>query len=212
MGCGAFREWLRRPKFNGVTYPPYTGPLDFNTIIGDSDHLPYTIEPTPRMGWSAYIALAEFLKDGQLATVLEAAAKGRLSGLPTRAPYGYCVKLSIPPYPVSDEFESGARMGTFYEQLMSLCRGVAIEGPTESPHVWLRDARMTNGSLEVAGVDGSVADVGGAGRSIEEARDSAHQLFDQIVCSNKMGRTIDGADRAIRDLGKLQSWGFELPE
>ncbi len=212
MGCGAFRAWMRGPVFNGIRYAPFNGPMDFNTIISREDHLPYTIEPTPRPGWSSYIALAEFLEDGQLGTVIRAAAHGHLSGLPTRAPYGYCVKLSVPPYPVSGEFDTAARLGTFYDQLMSLCRGVEIEGPTESPHVWLQDARMTNGVLEVAGVDGSVADIGGAGRTVEEARDSAHALFDQLVVANKQGRTIDGADRAIRDLGLLQSWGYETPD
>ena len=212
FGTPAFKEWMRNPVLSGIPYPPYHGPIDLNTIISDDDHFPYAIEWTPRTGWGAYYALMELLPEGKIAEIFLGAAKGNLGFLPLSDSYAYEIKMSVPPYPVSDSVNSTHDFGRTFRELMDSCRGLDISGPWQSPHVWLRDAHIKNGNLEMCGVDATVCHISGRADTIEEARDAVHNLFNEIEAPNKQGRIIDGADRALRDIAKLQAFGYETPE
>jgi hypothetical protein len=125
--------------------------------------------------------------------------------------YGYAVRVSIPPYPMTDHLDESKDHAALIKML-EMATHVDILGPVEDQHVWLLDAQKNGKGVRTAGVDAVVCEVTGRGMRIEEARDSAHAIFGELRIADKQARTIDGADRAIKDVARLASWEYETPE
>jgi phosphoribosylamine-glycine ligase len=201
------RQWLRRPRGpQDQRYPPYHGPLDMNAIISEEDHQPYFLEWTARFGYNAVYALLE-LVDGDLHDLFRDAADGRLTQMALRPGYAYALRVTIPPFPHHDLLDE-EKDAPALEKLMVKATGVHLHGPIDSPHVWLLDAQKRNDIVQTAGFDAVVCEVTGRGKLPEDARDAAHEIFEALQIPNKQARAADGADRAIRDLAKLQAWGL----
>ena len=211
FGRPAFLRWLEHPVGpEGETLLPYTGPFELNSIISEADGLPYGLEWGPRMGFNSIYAWAELLQQ-PLGEVLVGIATGRIDRMAFRRAYGYTVQVSIPPFPASTCINAEKDFGFVYRKVLELGTGVAIDGPTTDPHVWLLDARQgADGKLETAGVDGIVANVSGVGASIKSARTPAHALVDAIDVEHKQARMMDGGDEAIEGTAKLPAWGYEV--
>jgi phosphoribosylamine-glycine ligase len=208
VGTPGMRQWLRRPEGpRGERYPPFHGPIDINCIVAeDPPHDPTYLEFCPRFGYSAVYALLE-LYEGDLHDLFRDAAEGRLTHMSVRPGYGYSVRVSIPPYPANDMLEDDPRA---LETLMRKATDIHIRGPVESDHVWLLDAQKDGDRIQSAGVDAVLMEITGRGRSIEDARDAAHELFEVLEVPNKQARVADGAARALRDIARLRSWGYEV--
>jgi phosphoribosylamine-glycine ligase len=208
IGRPEFRAWLKNPVGpRGEKYQPYHGPLDINCIVDEKTHKPFMLEWTPRFGYSAIYALLELL-DSDPHDTFTSMAKGTTEGPQFSPGYGYAVRVSIPPYPMLDDVHNPA----VTEKMLEMATHVDILGPVEDQHVWLLDAQKNGKGVRTAGVDAVVCEVTGRGMRIEEARDSAHAIFGELRIADKQARTIDGADRAVRDVARLASWEYETPE
>lgn len=195
-GVGLLAPWLKKQNYHGV--------LDLNTIIGKDDRVPYGLEFTARLGYSAIYALAEVL-DGDLGRVLFEAAKGTLKRVPVRPGIGHAVRVSVQPYPAAELFE-----GADYETMMKPAGGLGIRIPVGDPHVWPLDVRLArDGELETAGYDGVVCEISARGQTIEQARDAVRRTYDLLEIPNAYARLQDSADRALTDTTRLRMMGFE---
>jgi phosphoribosylamine---glycine ligase len=205
LGQGAFRRWLRRPRGpRDESYLPYHGVLDVNTIIAERDQKAYFVEFTPRLGYSALWSLLD-LYDGDLHDLFRDAATGRLREMRLHPGYSHCIRCCIPPFPFHELVEDDPRA---LDLLMRRATDVTIHGPTDDPHVWLLDAKRVAGETRTAGFDGVVLEVTGRGATVESARDQAQALVREFDVPDLIWR-VDSADRAIRDLAKLEAWGYE---
>jgi len=210
IGNAPFVAWLRNPIGpDGRPCLPYHGPLDLNCIISEETKKPYGLEWTPRMGWNAYYALAELFQV-PMGHLFTACAKGQMQFIPFHSGYGYVIQVSIPPFPGSSMVSKKAYGGLVYEEVMKSATGIDIGGPTQNPHVWLRDAKWDGKNLETAGVDGMVLECSGRGTTVEEACSPAHALVEQIDIDNKQARIVDGPNMGLKQIAQMQEIGYEV--
>jgi len=159
----------------------YSGPLDINSIIVNGE--PRGLEFTARLGYNAIYAFLELL-EGDPATLFEAVANGRIPKAKLNDNFAYCVRVSIPPYPlhVADK-EAKAKI---YEESAGIPVGVI----PDFEHCWLLDVqRDKNYDLVTAGSDGVVMEVSDKGKTIEEARDKVDKHLKKLTLANRQYRT-----------------------
>lgn len=197
-GVGKLVPYLKEQGYHAV--------LDLNSIVSLEDRYPYGLELTPRLGYSAIYALME-VTDGEIGRVLWDAARGQLTHYPGRlGQVGYSVRVSVMPYPATELFPAA-----MMPRIMEPTTALDITLPIDHPNIHPLDVRIDDdGNCETAGFDGVVAEITGRGRSIEDARDAAHQTFEMLVkIPNAFARVHDGADRAITDTARLRTIGYE---
>jgi len=184
----------------------WTGPLDINCIVSDKDHEPYGLEWTVRLGYSAIYAWAAAIGGG-IADFLHDIAHGKISRIPVKSSWGAALKISIPPYPLElpDDPETEK---TIYEATAAQ----RIKAP-EVDRQWLPIDAMKDekGRLVTAGVNGIVGECLGPGRTLQSAWKAAQDVFEKVEVPNKMGRFIDGAERAWKGIKQMREWGYDLP-
>lgn len=210
LGRDEFLGWLRNPTGpGGRVYPPYHAPLDLNCIVSEEDHQPYGIEWTPRFGYSAIFAWLELLEEQNDRMFVDLAEGRGVGGFGIKHGFAYSLQVTIPPMPISDNYVPPEKPEdwAFSEKLMEKATHVRIGGPVEDDHVWLIDAQADGDDYRTAGTSGLVMEITGTGAKVEEARDSAHGLFEQIELPDKYARTVDGGNRAIVDMARLKDWG-----
>jgi phosphoribosylamine-glycine ligase len=196
QGIGLLAPWLEKQAYHGV--------LDLNTIVNPKNRMPYGLEWTARVGYSAIYALAEILNE-DLGKILADAAKGQLSRVPLRDGVGHAVRVSIQPYPASELYEDDQQ-----DEIMKPATGLTIKMPLGNRHIWPLDVRLSDkGGVETAGYDGVICEVSARGRTIEEARDAVRHTYELVTIPNAYVRLADSADRAIRDAAKLQALDLE---
>jgi len=214
IGRPDFREWLRHPRGpQGEKYPPYHAVLDINSIVSEEDKKPYMLEFCPRFGYNAIYAYCELL-DEDLHDLLVRVANGEADGMSCHDGVAYAVRVTIPPYPHTDELDSeSAKDLPVLERMMEMATHVDILGPVEDPHVWLLDAQKMGKRIRTAGFDGVVLEVTARGETIEVARDQVNALFAEIDkgLPDAQARILDGTQRASTDVARLAAWGFEAP-
>ena len=215
FGSKKLQQWFLQPTDDtGKTHRPYSGPIDFNSIISKADGKMYFLEATPRPGWMTYYATIQLLPPKELGSLFVAIAKGRLDHLPSLVgQYAYEITMSRPPYPTTEEIPTNKDMGRTWREILDPGTGIKISGPISNPNIHWVDVRINQhtGQLETAGTFGQIASITGTDRSLEKARDQAHHLFEQINLPEKMGRVIDGADRALEQVPKLRKLGYSTP-
>lgn len=188
LGLKRMEPFLKRFKYNA--------PLDCNMIISEKDKMPYFIEWTARMGYSAIYALCEgigvdvgkFIAD--LANGDSGANVGHL-----RPSYDWLgsVRVSVPPYPNEEGVQKSADK--------------PLRGIQSLEHTWLLDAKFENGSLLTAGVDGVVAEVTGKGKTIDSMADDIYGRISKLKIPDAQFRT-DLAENANKRLSKLREWKY----
>lgn len=197
-GIGKMTAFLKEQGYHAV--------IDLNSIVSLEDRYPYGLEFTPRVGYSAIYALME-VTDGEIGRILWDAAQGTLARYPGRlGQVGYAVRVSIQPYPAAELYPP-----IMMPAIMKPATGLDITLPIDHPNIHPLDVRIDkNGNVETAGYDGVVCEVTGRGRTVEDARDQAHQTFEMLVkVPNAFARIHDGADRAITDTARLRTIGYE---
>ena len=178
-----------------VDYP--ICPIDINTIISDDDHLPYALELTPRLGYSAIFAFAELWGvtfDEFVISLLE----GREIDI-DRESYAGSLRIAIPPYPNSED--TGAK-----EALGLPLPG--LEGEQDNPHIWMLDVMKEGGKLVCAGDDGIIAELTEKDKTLDGLRKKIYKMAEGLHLPNKMGRT-DFLDKRFKfDLQEFKDWGY----
>ena len=102
----------------------YTGPLDINSIVMEEAIMPYGLEFTARLGYSAIYALAELLQEDLGSLLSSVAIGGRPKSLGEG--FGYAVRVSVPPYPF--EHPDDKLKHKVFKQLEGLPVGVMPDG------------------------------------------------------------------------------------
>lgn len=167
----------------------YTGPLDCNCIISETDQMPYFLEWTARFGYSAIYAACEGLSS--LSEYIEAIMDE--NGPPAQSSYEWlgAVRVSIPPYPADEGIEASA--------------GRPIKH--EPDHVWLLDARYDQGKLVSAGVDGVICEVTGKAPDLPGLSKAVYGVVRNLQIPDMQYRT-DVFEAAGKRLTKLQQWKY----
>jgi phosphoribosylamine-glycine ligase len=213
FGQKKFQEWARSPiDHKGRRHRPYHGPLDFNSIIRDGRM--YFLEATPRPGWMTYYATMQLLPPDELGDLMVRIAQSRLDKLPAgTGEFAYELTLSTPPYPTTEHVPIAKDLGREYRGILDEATGVKISGPVTDPRINWVDVRINQktGQLEQAGTFGQIASIAMHGKDLKKVSTEVHRLFEQIKVPEKMGRIVDGADRALAEIPKLRQMGFETP-
>ena len=163
----------------------YTGPLDCNCIISEKDKMPYFLEWTARLGYSAIYAVCEGIKS--FGGFLDSVTVGDAPVVD----YDWLgsVRVSIPPYP-NDKGLTGSA-------------GRPIGGVDES-HTCLLDARYEKGKLVSAGVDGVICEVTGKAPNANALSSQVYERVERLSVPDKQYRTdvFTMADERIKQLHK----------
>jgi len=186
LGLKKMEPLLKRFKYNG--------PLDCNTIVSETDKMPYFLEWTARLGYSAIYALCEGIgvNVGDMIASLANGSPGA-SGALLRPSYDWCgaVRVTVPPYPS----EHGVSVG------------IPIRGVDSLEHCWLLDAKFEKGKLTSAGIDGVVAEVSGKADTIERLGKQIYDRIAKLKIPDKQFRT-DLVENTNRRLSKLRDWNY----
>jgi phosphoribosylamine-glycine ligase len=176
----------------------YSGPLDINCIVTKEGKV-YFLEMTPRIGYSAIYGFAELMKR-DLGEFLYAVAKGRAPAMMEGV--GCALTLSIPPYPLdSGEPEDN--------KIFKRTQGKRILNvPAE--HFWPCDLMNEDNGWVTAGCHGLVGYVTSRGSTVEEAARTVYKRAESIDIPDGQMR-VDGFDRPSKDIPKLASLGYEVP-
>lgn len=121
----------------------YTGPLDVNCIVSD-EGVPYFLEFTARMGYSAIYAFCTLLNI-PIGEFIEMIAKGDIPELEPSDEWGAALRLTMPPYPAVEEAPER--------------EGLPILGIDEYEHYWPLDVMLDKGKLVCSGYDSIVAEI-----------------------------------------------------
>jgi phosphoribosylamine--glycine ligase len=184
----------------------WSGPLDINCIVSEKDHEPYGLEFTCRLGYSAIYVLAAMM-DGGIGNFFHGIASGTTREVPVKWPWGAAIRCSIPPYPL--ELQQHKDME---EKIFEETAGQLIKAPKTNNWFYLDAKKTDKGRIVTAGVDGAIGEATGVGKTLGEAWSSAQALFRTVFVSNKQGRVTDGAERAFRDIHRLNLWGYDVPD
>jgi hypothetical protein len=122
-------------------------------------------------------------------------------------PWGAAIRCSIPPYPL--ELQQHKDME---EKIFEETAGQLIKAPKTNNWFYLDAKKTDKGRIVTAGVDGAIGEATGVGKTLGEAWSSAQALFRTVFVSNKQGRVTDGAERAFRDIHRLNLWGYDVPD
>jgi phosphoribosylamine---glycine ligase len=175
----------------------YCGYINLNTIVNDEGVWP--LEFTCRFGYPGFPILDSLHIDRW--DDLFALMTSR-SGTSFRTLDGYSVGvvLTVPPFPYShgyDELGKGAPISL--RQEMS-------EYDRDSIHYG--EVAMRNGQLVTAGMVGYVAVVTGLGATVQEARDNAYRVMNDVVVPNGRYRNDIGKKLIKDDLATLSRLGW----
>lgn len=184
----------------------WSGPLDINCIVSDKDHEPYGLEWTVRLGYSAIYALSASIESG-LGEFFYNIASGKTNRIPVKHTWATSLRLSIPPYPYENP-EDDEMEQSLYENV----KGIRVKAPDSSGWWPLDVEKDEKGRIITSGGSGTVGECTGVGDTLYKAWKGSQKVFDQVEVPGKMGRYVDGSERAFRDASKLKSWGYEVPK
>ena len=181
----------------------WTGPLDINCIVSEKDHEPYGLEWTVRLGYSAIYGLAALIEDG-IGEFFHGIATGKIDRIKVKHSWATSLRLSIPPYPYENP-EDDKMEEALYENV----KGLRVKAPDDK-NWWPLDVEKDGKDrIITSGGSGTVGECTGTGETIYQAWKKSQKIFDGVKVPNKMGRYVDGAERAFKDTTKLRSWGYQ---
>jgi phosphoribosylamine--glycine ligase len=184
----------------------WSGPLDINCIVSEKDHEPYGLEWTVRLGYSAIYAMAASIEDG-LGEFFYGIASGNIKRIPFKHTWATALRLSIPPYPYENPADDKVE-----ESLYEAVAGLRVVAPN-SPGWWPLDVEKdSKGRLITSGGSGTVGECTGTGETIYQAWKKSQKVFEEVEVPGKMGRYIDGSERAFKDATKIKGWGYDIPK
>lgn len=196
-------DMLIKPLEEDLTQMGCFTSFDLNTII-DKKGQPWILEPTCRMGYPALLIQA-FLHQGDPVQWMFDACKG-LDTFQTSFDTGIGVVLSIPDYP-------------YYNAPVEEVSNLPIYGITSKNRKHIQPSSLKQGKFidriddKIQETNGWVtsgsycAVVVGSGSTIEDARDEAYGIIDDLSLSNMAYRT-DIGEKTIEALPELQEHGF----
>ena len=176
-----------------MDYPPC--PLDINCIISEKDHTAYGLEFSARMGYNAIFALSELLKE-DIGKVLSDFTMGQGDLNLNSEAFSGALRVSIPPYPASEEKE------------VIKIKGIPIGIDLENRHIHPLDVLFDKeDNLVCAGSDGIICEVSGKAKTIDGLARDIYNIADTLEIPNKQYRTDLGI-RARKDLVTLKEWRY----
>ena len=203
---GTTGYWLDQeiPLFQKVMAPMvsplremgYHGAFDINCIISDGKI--YPLEMTNRFGWPALPMMLETLKENDLGDFFMALASGKDFDLQTSYPVSLCVVIGVPPLPyMNDEI---------FEKYSKDMPVIFKDGVPEG--LYPGECKKDGDQWMVGGTSGCLAVAAAGGHSIEECREQAYEIADQVIVPNKMvrddiGRTTEEAYEELEEMGLL---------
>jgi len=149
------QHWLKLQKYNG--------PIDINCII--SDGVPYMLEFTARMGYSAIYALCEGL-NMDIGEFFAQCASGQAPDLDPSGDWLGALRATIGPYPHVDEAPE--------------CLGIPIDFGGDLTHIWPLDVMKKDKEFFCSGYDGIICEVTGADSNLDEMWLSIYELADSL--------------------------------
>lgn len=174
----------------------YVGCIDINTIVGEDDHLPYFLEFTPRLGYSAIYCLLALMPEGSLGNFF-------INGfqfIPTTK-YACSQLISIPPYPYSNATD-----------LNKMAKDVGIGNKlSQLKNVWLQDVYQdSQGNLRCAGADANIGVLTATGDTLEDATKRMYKDIDKLKIYSDYQYRTDHLDSHSDRINKLRKWGIEF--
>jgi phosphoribosylamine---glycine ligase len=173
----------------------YHGDFDINCIIAEGKI--YPLEMTNRFGWPALPMQLETLKENDLGEFMLALATGKDFDLQVSYPVSLCVVIGVPPLPyMNDEiFEKYSK-----DMPVMFREGQPPEG------LYPGECKYEDDQWKVAGSSGCLAVAAAGGYNIEECREYAYDIADQVIAPSKMvrddiGRTTEDAYEELQELG-----------
>ena len=188
-----------------LKYSKWTGPIDVNAIVSDSDHKPYFLEFTPRIGYSAIYAFMAIL--GVPLSEFFYRVSRKAFPISFKSLWGSALKLHVPPYPV--EIEEDEVSHDTYEK----SQGTRINGDYSVDFIPIdcQDGKRT--ALEVAGTTCIVGECIGRGSSPLSAWRASQKVFKSVEVPNKGGRYTDGITDALERIWALRRAGYkDIPD
>lgn len=193
-----------RKIFPLLKYANWTGPVDINCIVSETDHEPYFLEWTPRLGYSAIYGFASIL-GMKLSDFFNGLAQGTLKTIPFKSVWGTALKLSIPPYPCEIEGKQ-ATVETYGKT-----EGIKINGKPSDDFIPIDVEKGTRSDFQVAGTMCILGECLGRGKTLMESWRASQKVFEKIEVPNKQGRLTDGVEDAWKRILKLRQWGYDIP-
>ncbi len=178
----------------------YTGPFDVNAIVSESDHKPYFLEFTPRLGYSAIYAYTAMLGI-PISEYFYKVSRGTFR-VPFKSKWSTALKLHIPPYPFSHEDDRISR------EAYKPTEGIRINGKLGPDFVPIDVRKGKKTPYEAAGTMGIIGECLGRGNTVMEAWRASQKVFESVEVPNGGGRFTDGIEDAWKRIMKLRSWGY----
>jgi phosphoribosylamine---glycine ligase len=183
-----------------LKYAKWTGPIDVNCIVSETDHEAYFLEFTPRIGYSAIYAYLAIL-GVPLSDYFFRLSRGSFT-VPYKSLWGSSLKLSIPPYPTVIEPEEAS------EKTYGLQEGVRINGEYGPDFIPIDAQKGKKTDLMCAGLTGIIGECLGRGQSVLEAWRASQRVFKSVEVPNAQGRYTDGIEDAWKRILKLRQMGY----
>jgi phosphoribosylamine-glycine ligase len=193
-----------RKIFPLLKYAKWTGCIDVNCIVSETDHEPYFLEWTPRLGYSAIYAYMAILGI-PISEYLHRLSRGPFT-IPFRSLWGSALKLSIPPYPVCIEPEKAS------EETYGLQEGVRVNGNYGKDFIPIDCENGKKTELMCSGTTGIIGECLGRGNSILEAWRASQKVFKSVEVPNAQGRYTDGIEDIWKRALKLKQFGYDIPK
>jgi phosphoribosylamine--glycine ligase len=175
----------------------YIGYININTIV-DSEGI-WPLEFTCRFGYPGAAICSTLHTEGWDVLFRRMVERDRLD-FPTRAGFAAGVVLTVPPFPVAEEYSEQSK------GLPVLFR----ETPTEEDwrHLQLSEVEKSGSGLLTTGGLGSLMAVTGIGDTAAKARDAAYRRCDNVIIPGLRYRNDIGLRFLERDQALMQEWGY----
>jgi len=200
MGTVALWSDQSTPLFKKIIMPMvkplremgFHGFFNINCIV--SAGKVYPLEQTNRFGWPTLPMEIETLKENDLGEFFLALASGKEFDLEISHPFSLCVVIGVPPLPyMNDEiFEK-------YSKDMP----VLFRSSNAPEGLYPGECKKLEGQWTVAGTSGCLAVAASGGYTIEECRDQAYAIAEEVIVANKMVRDDIGRTTE-EELAKLK--------
>ncbi|MGZ5920800.1 MAG: phosphoribosylglycinamide synthetase C domain-containing protein [Rhizomicrobium sp.] len=175
----------------------YVGYININTIVNADGIWP--LEFTCRFGYPGAAICSTLHEEGWDVLFRRMVTRDQLH-FPTRPGFAVGVVLTVPPFPVAEEFSEQAK------GLPVLFR----RDPTDQDwrHLHLSEVERCGSGLVTTGGLGSLMAVTGTGDTATEARAAAYQRCSNIVVPGLRYRNDIGLRFLERDQAQMREWGY----
>jgi phosphoribosylamine--glycine ligase len=182
---GKLENWLKLQK--------YSGALDINCII--SDGVPYILEWTARMGYSAIYAFIQGL-NMPFGEFIASIANGVMPDLQPSDEFLGALRISIPPYPMVEEAPE--------------TEGKPVRGMDDN--CIPLDVMEIEGKFYTSGYDGIICEVVGTGDTPESLWDGLYDTAKQLKIPNIQYRTdcLEDVQERLLDLEEIGLYDSNL--